>query len=153
MKEEIRRINKLVAEGKISPEDAADLIDAFYESEREEREEQAGPTPPPPPGDGTTSKDPFRAIVDQIEKLTKEGADAVDWKEFQKQARDGARKGLEFLKTGFDDLSKGRVNIFGSHESRDVTLPLSIADGKLLKIESKPSSRTSGEMRKAAQKI
>ena len=30
MKEEIKRINKLVAEGKLSPEDAADLIDAFY---------------------------------------------------------------------------------------------------------------------------
>lgn len=146
MKDEIRRINKLVAEGKISPEDAADLIDAFYESEREERAEQAAEpqasaqagaaTPPPPNEPSTGSRAPFQAIVDQIEKLTKEGADAVDWKEFQKQARDGARKGLDFLKSGFDDISKGRVNIFGTQESRDVTLPLSIADGKLLKIES-----------------
>jgi DUF4097 and DUF4098 domain-containing protein YvlB len=135
LKEEIRRINKLVAEGKISPDDAADLIDAFYASEREERGDEAGPTAPPSAGAAGASRDPFRSIVDQIEKLTKEGADAVDWKEFQKQAKEGARKGLDFLKSGIEDLSKGRVNIFGSMETKDVSLPLTITEGKLLKIE------------------
>ena len=34
MKDEVQRISRLVAEGKLSPEDAADLIDAFYASDQ-----------------------------------------------------------------------------------------------------------------------
>ncbi len=131
MREEIQRISKLVAEGKLSPEDAADLIDAFYASDR--IEEESGPTPPPPPPGA--SRDPFRGIIDQIEKLTKEGAEAVDWKEVSKQARDSAKKGFDFLKTGLDDLSKGKVNFFGNTETKQISLPLSVPEGKTLKIE------------------
>ncbi len=131
MREEIQRISKLVAEGKLSPEDAADLIDAFYASDR--MEEDSGPTPPPPPREA--SRDPFRGIIDQIEKLTKEGAEAVDWKEVSKQARESAKKGFDFLKTGLDDLNKGRVNFFGNSESKQISLPLSVAEGKTLRIE------------------
>jgi hypothetical protein len=136
MRDEVRRINKLVAEGKLTPEDAADLIDAFYASDREEGEpEHSGPTPPPPPPGAV--KDPFKGIVDQIEKLTKEGIDAVDWKEVSKQARESARKGFDFLRTGIEDISKGKVNInfFGVMERKDVSLPLTIGEGKTLKIE------------------
>ncbi|MEZ0327547.1 MAG: DUF4097 domain-containing protein [Fimbriimonas sp.] len=145
MREEIQRISKLVAEGKLSPEDAADLIDAFYASDR--MEEESGPTPPPPPPG--TSRDPFRGIIDQIEKLTKEGAEAVDWKEVSKQARESAKKGFDFLKTGLDDLSKGKVNFFGNTETKNISLPLSVPEGKTLKIENacgdvKVSSGASG---------
>lgn len=132
MRDEVRRINKLVAEGKLTPEDAADLIDAFYASEREEQD--TGPTPPPNEA-GDSHRDPFKALIDQIEKLTKEGRDSVDWQEFSKHARDGARKGIEFLKSGIDDLSKGKVNLFGNHETKEVNLPLTVAEGKLLKVE------------------
>jgi DUF4097 and DUF4098 domain-containing protein YvlB len=136
LREEIQRISKLVAEGKLSPEQAADLIDAFYAADR--MEEEGAPTPPPPPpGTPGSSRDPFKAIVDQIERLTKEGAQAVDWKEVSNQARESAKKGFEFLKTGIDDISKGKVNInfFGTTESKHVDLPLSITEGKTLKIE------------------
>jgi len=75
MKEEITRIMRLVQEGKLSPEDAAELIDAFTASEAREEEEpvhvgaaasegaEGGP-PPPPPG---AVKDPFRHFVDFME--------------------------------------------------------------------------------------
>lgn len=131
MRDEIQRISKLVAEGKLSPEDAADLIDAFYASDR--MDEETGPTPPPPPPGA--ARDPFRGIIDQIEKLTKEGAEAVDWKEVSRQARESAKKGFDFLKTGLDDLSKGKVNFFGNTETKHISLPLSVPEGKTLKIE------------------
>jgi DUF4097 and DUF4098 domain-containing protein YvlB len=136
LREEIQRISKLVAEGKLSPEDAADLIDAFYAADRAEEESEAGPTPPPPPS-GAPNRDPFKAIIDQIEKLTKEGAEAVDWKEVSNHARESAKKGFEFLKTGLEDISKGKVNIgfFGTTESKSVDLPISVPEGKVLKIE------------------
>jgi hypothetical protein len=132
MRDEIQRISKLVAEGKLSPEDAADLIDAFYAAEK--IEEESAPTPPPPPG---AARDPFRTLIDQIEKLTKEGVDSVDWKEVSKQARDGARKGLDALRHGIEDISKGKLNInlFGTHEQKVVTLPLVVDAGKTLRIE------------------
>ncbi|MGV3617189.1 MAG: DUF4097 family beta strand repeat-containing protein [Fimbriimonas sp.] len=141
MTDEVKRISKLVAEGKLSPEDAAELIDAFYASERAENEETS--TPPPPPQEATASsnaspnRDPFRSIIDSIEKLTKEGAEAVNWQEVSKQARTSAKKGLDVLRSGIEDISKGKVNIgwFGQQETRDVSLPLSVPEGKSLRVE------------------
>ncbi len=143
MREEVQRISKLVAAGKLSPEDAAALIDAFYESDRREDEEQpAGTTPPPPPPPTeepkkATSRDPFRSLIESIEKMTKEGIETVDWTEVSKQARSSARKGLDHLKAGIEDLSKGKVNIgwLLTSEEREVTLPLTLPNGKTLKIE------------------
>jgi len=143
VREEVQRISKLVAAGKLSPEDAAALIDAFYESERYEGEEsQETPPPPPPPpteptGKKTSSKDPFRSLIESIEKMTKEGIETVDWNEVSKQAKQSAKKGFEQLKTGIEEISKGKVNIgwLLTHEEKVVTLPLSLPAGKTLKIE------------------
>lgn len=148
MREEVQRISKLVAEGKLSPEDAADLIDAFYASERsdepmgepaeaataEAEKEKVGAEAAT---NGTSNRDPLRAIVESIEKLTKEGAEAVNWGEVSKQARQSAKKGFEVLKTGIEDISKGKVQFgwLGTGESREVTLPLSLGEGKTLKVE------------------
>jgi len=144
LREEVQRISKLVAAGKLSPEDAAVLIDAFYESDRPEPEEvkapESGSTPPPPPQEGvkkSTSRDPFKALIESIEKMTKEGIENVDWNEVSKQAKQSAKKGLEQLKVGIDEISKGKINIGWvlTHEEREITLPLSIPDGKKLRIE------------------
>lgn len=164
MREEVQRISKLVAEGKLSPDDAADLIDAFYASDRNEEVEAepaatAGATPPPPPpgatagagsdGGYTTSssnghannrdahRDPLRALVDSIEKLTKEGLDSVNWTEVSKQARTSAKKGFDAFRSGIEDISKGKVNLgwLSTGEMKEVVLPLAISSGKTLKIE------------------
>jgi len=156
MRDEVRRISKLVAEGKLSPEDAADLIDAFYASERsEEYYEQAtaGATPPPPPGDSaaadpgrTTStqgtatgshRDPLRSIVESIEKLTKEGIDSVNWSEVSKHARTNAKRGFEALRSGIEEISKGKVNLgwLITSETKEITLPLILPAGKTLRVE------------------
>src|SRR5580658_647333 len=125
----------MVAEGRLSPEDAADLIDAFYASDRtqnEQFEHQAtngngtagnGTAPPPPPG---SAKDPIKSFVESMERLTKEGMDSVNWQEVANQARDGAKKGFDAIRSGLEDLSKGKVHFgwMGTHEAKEVSLPL-----------------------------
>lgn len=150
MRDEVQRISKLVAEGKLSPEDAADLIDAFYASERGGYEpEEDAPTPPPGPEAGATAteeakgtngahpRDPLRSLVESIEKLTKEGVDSVNWNEVSKQARQSAKKGFDALKSGIEDISKGKVHLgwLATGEAKEVVLPLSLPEGKTLKVE------------------
>lgn len=144
MKEEIKRINKLVAEGKLSPEDAADLIDAFYNSATEE-----GSIPPPPPREayenaGATEyatesrpRDAFQTIIDSIEKLGKEVTDKVDWNEVTEGARTSAKKGLEALKAGLKDVSKGKFDIgwLFSTATRELRLPFALTEGQAVTIE------------------
>jgi DUF4097 and DUF4098 domain-containing protein YvlB len=148
LKEEIKRINKLVAEGKLSPDDAADLIDAFYNSEQQERNEERQETAPPRvDGPGSSEKkeyaseskprDPFRAIIDTVERLGKEVTENVDWKDVSNSARTNAKKGLDALKSGLEDVSKGKFNMswLFSTTTREIRLPLTLKDGQLLKIE------------------
>ncbi len=148
MKEEIMRINKLVADGKLSPDDAADLIDAFYNSEREDRrQEESNQTTPPRETAGSSDqkeyaseskpRDPFRAIIDTVERLGKEVTENVDWKDVTNSARTNAKKGLDALKSGLEDVSKGKFNMswLFSTTTREVRLPLTLKDGQILKIE------------------
>lgn len=142
------RINKLVADGKLSPDDAADLIDAFYNSEQDERhQEQQKQTTPPRENVGESDqkeyaseskpRDPFRAIIDTVERLGKEVTENVDWKDVTNSARTNAKKGLDALKSGLEDVSKGKFNMswLFSTTTREVRLPLSLKAGQLLKIE------------------
>jgi DUF4097 and DUF4098 domain-containing protein YvlB len=139
VKEEIRRINKLVAEGKLSPDDAADLIEAMMGSGPADVSEAAEPATEGSgePADSGKSKDPFRSLFDSIEKVVTEGKDSVNWDEVLKQTRDTAKQGIDKLKKGIDDISKGKLNVswFTAQETRDVTLPLKYAPGKTMKIE------------------
>ena len=147
MKEEIARILKLVQEGKLSAEDATELIDAFQNS-GEDREPtideavgEAGPgtSDQPNAGSGTdgAKKDPFKGFADFMGNLEREVRESVDWKEVANQARQGAQKGLDALKKAADEVRAGNVHIglFGTTEVREVTLPLKVAEGKTLRIE------------------
>lgn len=149
MKDEVRRICKLVAEGRLSPEDASDLIDAFYagqsESEDETENAHAHETPPSHASEADSAsaqKDPFKAFLDSIERLTKEGIDSVNWGEVSEQAKSFGKKGLDAVRAGLDELSKGKVNLnwLRSHESKEVTMPLSVPAGKTLRIENMTGS-------------
>ena len=122
MKEEIKRISRLVAEGKLSPEDGAELIEAFVNADKTQA------PPPPPPKEAP--KGPFdRYSMDDLGKL--------DWKEISGQVEQGAKRGFEAIKSGFEELAKGKVTfgLFGNEERREVKLPLSVAAGKRLRIE------------------
>ena len=130
-----------MSEGKLSPEDAADLIDAFYRSEEREsgstqnQQGQAEHTGPPTPP--TATENPFHSLIDAIEKIGKEASDSVNWKEVATTAKSSAAKGLELLKTGIDDISKGKVNIgwLLTQSGREIRLPLAVSEGKTLKVE------------------
>lgn len=151
MKEEVRRIMKLVQDGKISPEDAADLIDALGDAEtvqdavadkaagssgsagsagssREPKSDAASETP------GPDKKDPVKSFVELIEGIGKEVSEAVNWHDVARQIRDGVKRGVAGAKITVENIGKGG-GWFGAHEDKEVTLPLSIGEGKALKIE------------------
>lgn len=146
MKEEIQRISKLVAEGKLSPEDAADLIEAFYSNET------GVPKPPEPPKEApqaepeatteapkSAPKDAFGAFFESIEKAVREGKESVNWEEVGKQAKTAAKQSINKLKGAIEDVSKGKVNLnldfLKTQATREVSLPLNLTEGKTLKIE------------------
>ncbi len=123
MKEEILRINRLVAEGKLSPEDGAELIEAFVAADKAD----ATPPPPPPP------KDPFKGMFDNLERTVK----GVDWKEIGGQVEQGAKRGFDAIKGSFEDLTKGKVSfgLFGNEEKREVRMPIAVPAHKRLRVE------------------
>jgi hypothetical protein len=143
VRDEVKRILNLVQEGKLSADDAYDLIEAFENSPEEEGAKAApeGETPPPPPPPGAepdmSPKDPLKSLVDAIEKLGKDAANAVNWQEVAKQARESAHKASETIKAGFDNARKSGsfTGFFGVAETREVSLPLAVPDGKTLRIE------------------
>lgn len=142
MRDEVKRILKLVEEGKLSAEDAYDLIEAFEGTPEEEptsaKTGETPPTPPPPTGGdpGAGGKDPLKSLVEAIEKLGKDAANAVNWQEVAKQARESAHKASETIKAGFENVKKGGgFGFFGTYESREVSLPLAVPEGKVLRIE------------------
>lgn len=143
MKEEVTRILKMVQEGKISPEDAAELIDAFQGNGEADE-----PTPPPvdSQSEGTDAVPPkvegdkgdfFKGFVDFMNNLDKEVRESVDWKEVANQARQGAQKGLDAVKRAAEEVKAGGLHfpLFGVTETRDLTLPLTADGSKTIKIE------------------
>lgn len=155
MKEEIARIMKLVQDGKLSPEDAAELIDAFQGEKKEE------PASPPPPqaetaadtqasAEGTESgaegddkkKDPIQNFMDMVEGFGRDISHNVNWKDISAQVRQGANKGFDALKKAAEEIKAGNLtlDLFGSTETRDVVLPLTVGDGKILKLENHSGS-------------
>jgi DUF4097 and DUF4098 domain-containing protein YvlB len=137
MKEEVKRIIRMVEEGKISAEDAAELIEAFAGSTQEPVADAAQASAEPDTKTEGEKKDFFKAVFDTVEKIGKDASESVNWKEIAEQARSSAGKGFEALKEVGEKISKGKFefNIFGSHETRKVDLPLSLGIGKTLRIE------------------
>ncbi|MCL4284366.1 MAG: DUF4097 family beta strand repeat protein [Fimbriimonadaceae bacterium] len=142
MKEEIRRIMQLVQEGKLSPEDAAELIDAFNAPEQDagetESKESEGESDAASAEEGSAkATDPMKSFVDFMEGLGREVSTAVDWQDVARQVRTGAKKGYEGLQGAIDKVKKGKLRLgwFGAYEVREVTLPLKVAETKVLRIE------------------
>jgi len=151
VKEEIRRIMQLVKDGKLSPEDAAELIEAFEESPDEtapvdDLEEAAAAVDaevppveePAAAGAGKKSSDPFAKLVESIEKITNDVAKGVNWKDVADQVREGVNKGVDAIKQAADEARQGKGPfgvVFSHHTVRTVELPLSVPEGKLFRIE------------------
>jgi DUF4097 and DUF4098 domain-containing protein YvlB len=143
MKDEIKRILMMVQEGKISADDAAELIDAFTSAREEEAAEAAGSGASTGASSGargyyepTAGKDPFRAFVETMERFGREATQSVDWPEVTRQIRTSAQQGLDALKHGLETVGRGAgFNLFGNTEVREFTLPLSLPADSTLRIE------------------
>lgn len=154
MKEEIRRIMQMVKDGKISPEDAADLIEAFQDhsepeaapapqahaaSDAANAEKSGGEgEPAPEPSSTSSGKDPLGGLLGAMEKLGRDIATKVDWKSVATTVKSEASKGADALKKAVEEASRGKTpfaGIFGSDEARRVELPLSIPEGKVLRLQ------------------
>lgn len=129
MKEEIQRIMKLVQEGKLSPDDAAELIEALQNPAPQ------GPPPPPEPPkaeSGAKKDDPLASIVDSIERIAKE----VTASDVGKQVRTGLRKGMDVIKQAAERAQKeGPMGIFASTAKKEIELPLNVPEGKAVRID------------------
>jgi DUF4097 and DUF4098 domain-containing protein YvlB len=135
MKEEIRRIMKLVEEGKLSADDAAELIDAFESAPPEDDSDEPEPSSESKAEDAG-KKDPFAAVVEAIEKIGKEVSTSVNWSEIAAQIKEGTKKGVEAIKHAAEQAKSGRGwTIFGIAEKKEVELPLEVPAGKILRIE------------------
>ena len=147
---------QLVKDGKLSPEDATELIEAFEDSGTPEpvgggKESEPGRAKARPAGgsradapfaedseDDEKSGDPLRGLIGSIEKMAKDVAGSVDWKDIATQVRSNAEKARDAVKKATDDARRGKGpfgTIFGSHESKTVELPLDVPKGKILRIE------------------
>jgi DUF4097 and DUF4098 domain-containing protein YvlB len=134
VKEEVKRIIKMVEDGKLSAEDAAELIEAFTGPSQPDVEESSQASDADVPQE---KKDFFKTLFETVEKIGKEANESVNWKEIAEQAKSSANKGLEALKDAGDKISKGKFEFpfLGSHETRKVELPLALTSGKTLRIE------------------
>ncbi len=140
MKEEITRIMKLVQEGKLSPEDAAELIEAFNEApdideareDATEGNEEAGES-------GSAKEDPFSKFLGNVERITKDVSNSINWKDIAGQVRSGVHRGAEAVKSAMDEASKGKgpffTVVFGHQSTRTFDLPLDVPEGKILRLE------------------
>jgi hypothetical protein len=131
MREDIKRVIELVQEGKISAEDAAELIDAMESSAAHTAEtHQSGPDRA---GEPDKPKAPFAEILDSIEKLGKEVTQGVNWKEVTSQFKQAAQKGVEKIKEVAEQAKLG--GFFGTAFEREITMPLAIDGDKTLRID------------------
>lgn len=157
MKDDLQRIMRLVQEGKLSPEDAADLIEAF-ERDRPEANappippapdapptsphanagagEEAVPPPPPGPDSGWRAKDPFAEVIDAVERAGREVAQSVNWSEVASSVRSGLQKTVEAVKGAAEQVAQGRpMGFWLNTEDRSVSMELVVPDGKTLRLE------------------
>lgn len=127
MKEEIIRVMRLVQEGKLSPEDGAELVLAFTEkgvrSAPEEEAERA-------PG----SKDPLKGLVELVESIGKDVSSSVNWRDVAGQVRASAKRAVETVKATVEEI-KAKGGFTGSQAERIFDLPLPAIDGKVLVVE------------------
>ncbi len=139
MKEQIRKINQLVADGALTPDEAADLIEALMQGERPEAERAIpdGTTPPPPPEPPKAPVDQISSFFQELERVAREKTEAVDWADLGRKVSEGAKRGRDIVRETIDDISKGSVNLgwLGTSEHKSIDLPLMVPTGKVLRIE------------------
>lgn len=146
MKEQVVRILKMVQEGRLSPEDAFDLMDAFIDFDGSSREtpKDASDTQDATKSESTQGTkaseasgktESFRALLDMIEKVRREISESIHWHDVAEQVREAAQKGVDAVKGTVERIGKGGLHWFGPVETKSVEMPLNIKPGATLKVQ------------------
>lgn len=135
MKEQVLRILNMVKEGKLSPEDAYDLMNAFVDFENEPPRTESMESTEEQPQEKKREEEPFRKFVDVIEKFSKETANAVNWQDVAQTIKSAARRGVTEIKTAIEHLGKTDLGAwFSQHESVSAELPINVSAGKVVRL-------------------
>ncbi|MBS1714647.1 MAG: DUF4097 family beta strand repeat protein [Armatimonadetes bacterium] len=142
MKEEVKRIMRLVQEGKLSPDDAAELIEAFNDAPDEtEAVEGQAESVEAPKADATDAsgkkEDPVGRFISSIEKIGKDVAKNVNWEDIANQVRQGVNKGVDAVKHAAEEAKKGGgfSVFFGNAQVKTALMSLAVPEGKTLKLD------------------
>ncbi len=141
--ETVLRILRMVEHGALTPEEAADLLDALYvarppdDHETHSETHQATTTQ-----EETKTKESARGLFDQILKTveeavrtTGEAVRGVNWRELGETIRSQTQRGLEEMKRALEQLEQGEwVRGKQSHDF-ERQFPLPIQPGQTLTIE------------------
>ncbi|MBX3096439.1 MAG: DUF4097 family beta strand repeat protein [Fimbriimonadaceae bacterium] len=159
MKDETLRIMRLVEQGKLSAEDALELLEAMDDGPKVDATTNAdasahaapGETPPPQPEaqaaddsvkeevkqQSKKAEEAFRGIFQEIEELGRSVAKNVNWSDISKQVNENVNRGVDAIKKAAEDAKKSGsfTGLFGHEVSKDVPLPFNVAEGRVFRIE------------------
>ena len=116
------RILNLMQQGIVTPEEAADLIDALYEV----APSAAQPESEASQSNGNGSANPARGLFDQILRAVEETMRAtgqavrsVNWQQIGQSVREQTQRGLDELRKTLDELEKGDWSLgrWGKYET------------------------------------
>jgi hypothetical protein len=106
------RILNLMQQGTVTPEEAADLIDALYEV----APSAAQPESETNQANGNGSANPVRGLFDQILRTVEETVRAtgqavrsVNWQQIGQSVREQTQRGLDELRRTLEELEKRRL--------------------------------------------
>ncbi|MCS6920253.1 MAG: DUF4097 family beta strand repeat-containing protein [Fimbriimonadales bacterium] len=137
--ETLLRILNLMQQGTVSPEEAADLIDALYEVAPEPSATQSHDAP------SNGGAQPVRGLFDQIlravedtVKATGQAVRSVNWQQIGQSVRQQTQRSMEELRKVLEELEKSDWSLgrWGRYEANlQQTMDLAIVGGQSLSIE------------------
>jgi DUF4097 and DUF4098 domain-containing protein YvlB len=130
MREEILRILRLVEQGRIKPEEAAELIDALSAAEQDTPRESTEATHERP-------EEEARHLFERITRATEEAVRGINWRAIVETIRTQTQRGLEEMRRALEELERegwGIPRRYRHEASTERTMDLAIQPGQTVEI-------------------
>jgi DUF4097 and DUF4098 domain-containing protein YvlB len=130
MREEILRILRLVEQGRIKPDEAAELIDALTAAERAPTGETAGAQ--------ARSEEETHRLFERISRATEEAVRGINWRAIVDTIRTQTQRGLEEMRRALEELEREGWGIprWHKHEvSTEQTMNFTIQPGQTVEVK------------------
>lgn len=149
MREEVGRILKLVEQGRLKPEEAADLIEALNDARpagesaqpgtHQSAQSESSGAPPPPPSDPDSPPSPPAdgGFFEKIGRIAEETFKGFNWQQIGDSIRTQTQRGMSELRKALDELEREgwSITLKGKHEARlEHQLPFPIQSGQTLRV-------------------